>query len=479
MSRPEGPVPGLNAVTVRGAAVFDRLLPILAVGIVSIAAADSIVGMDKHVPKPLVLLLASAGAAVLLTIETTQLFLGWLFLAPIFQGSASNTHVGHALSLALYTLPPAVLLVKHFTADGPRPAPKWFDILPALYLFFLVVSLFTTASSELHQGALGPLNGIWENVAIGIVVYYVIAFWRGQGPSLIATTRVLLAAAALQAAMALVEWPTHWNLWRDTHWQRGGDFRSIATLANPALTGAFIGVGIVAALAVLCWQGPVELRRLAIVMLLIGFPALYATKTRGPVLATIVAALLIVLLSARTLFTGAAAVAVAVLLLVVFWPQVRTSSVYQSRLTQKGNLEARLVLQEVSFKLIERKPFLGWGYDSFDRVKFDVNVQSGAFPLSQALKSTSHDTYLTIFVEYGVVGFALFVLPWFAIGLRGLARVRAPAPDRWFLIAMLGSIVLLAINAATLDYRFFSFVPMLAWLALALLRRRLDAPAAA
>jgi hypothetical protein len=43
---------------------------------------------------------------------------------------------------------------------------------------------------------------------------------------------------------------------------------------------------------------------------------------------------------------------------------------------------------------------------------------------------------------------------------------------------MLGSIVLLAINAATLDYRFFSFVPMLAWLALALVRRRLDVPAA-
>lgn len=474
-------VPGLSAVNVgRAAAVRDRLLPIVAVGIVSIAAADSIAGMGKHVPKPLVLVLALAGASVLLAVEATQLFLGWLFVAPIFQQSASTSHLGHVLSLALYSAPPALLLVKHFTVDGPRPARKWFDIVPVLYLLLLVGSLLITASGELQHGALGTLHGLWENVAIGIVMYYLVAFWRGRGPSLIATARVLLIAAALQAAMALVEWPTHWNLWHDTHWQRPGDIRSIATLGNPAVTGAFIGVGVVAALAVLCWRGPVELRRLAIVMLLIGFPALYATKTRGPILATIVAALLIVLLSARTWLAGAATLALAVLLLVVFWPQIRTSSVYQTRLTQKQNVEARLVLQEVSFKLIERKPVLGWGYDSFDRVKFDVNVpSSGALPLSQALQSTSHDTYLTILVEYGVVGFALFVLPWFAIGLSGLARVRAPAPDRWFLVAMLGSIVLLAINAATLDYRFFSFVPMLAWLALGFLRRRLDAPAPA
>jgi O-antigen ligase len=135
------------------------------------------------------------------------------------------------------------------------------------------------------------------------------------------------------------------------------------------------------------------------------------------------------------------------------------------------------VLQDVSIKLIERKPLLGWGYDSFDRVKYNVSVPSPQLPLSQALQSTSHDTYLTILVEYGALGFAIFVLPWIAIFLRGLSKVRKPAPDRWFLAAMLASIVLLAVNAATLDYRFFSFVPMLGWLSLALVRRRLAEPA--
>jgi hypothetical protein len=72
----------------------------------------------------------------------------------------------------------------------------------------------------------------------------------------VAITRVLLTVGLLQAVMAIIEAPTHWNLWHDTSWQRPSGFRSIATLGNPAVTGAVIGIGIVAGLAVLCWRGP-------------------------------------------------------------------------------------------------------------------------------------------------------------------------------------------------------------------------------
>jgi O-antigen ligase len=448
------------------------------VGLVSLAAAESISGMGSRVPKPLVAVLTLAGAAVLLSVDSVQLFLGWLFVAPIFQESASNSRFGHALALALYTAPPLALLVKHLASRGDRPQARWFDFFPALYLAYLVASLAATGSAEFStHGTVSTLRTLYQDVAIGIIIYYVVAFWRGRGPSGLAIVRVLLLTAALQSVMAIVEAPTHWNLWHDTSWQQAGDVRSIGTLGNPGVTGAVIGIGIVVALAVLCWRGPFQLRRLAITMLLVGFPALYATKTRGPVVATLVAAVLIVFFSARSRVVGLSAVATVALLLVFFWPRIQTSSVYQSRVTQQQNIQARLVLQEVSIKLIERKPLLGWGFDSFDRVKYDVNVPSPQMPLSQALQSTSHDTYLTVLVEYGAVGFAIFVLPWIAIVVRAAGRFRRWAQNRWFVAAMLGSVVLLAINAADLDYRFFSYLPMLGWLALGLLRRGLAEPA--
>jgi O-antigen ligase len=437
------------------------------IAILSVVAATSIAGMGSRPSKPLVLVAVLAGSSILLTIAPGQLLLAWLFLAPLLQESASASHLGHILSLALYTAPPLALLVRWLASREASPRREWFDLLPVAYILFLLASLAITATNELRPST---LHALYQNVMLGPLVYYLVAFWRGRLPPLPRIAQVVLLAAALQAAMAMVEWATGWNLWHDTSWQ-GTDTRAIATLSNPAVTGAFIGVGIVLALAVLCWDGPATLQRLSVVMLVVGFPGLYATKTRGPMLATLVAVALCLLLSGRSRLVGLGVVAVVALALVVFWPAIRSSSTFRNRFDNRQNVEARVVLQNVSVRLAEKKPILGWGYDSFDRVKFDVPVASHGIPLAQALQSTSHDTYLTMLVEFGLVGLALFLLPWLPIAVRGIRWARARAPDRWIVVGALGSILVLGIDGATLDFRFFSFAPMLAWLFLGIVRR--------
>src|SRR5262249_52753460 len=286
---------------------------------------------------------------------------GWLFAAPLLQESASKTHLGHALALALYAAPPLALLVKQVTSRGWRPRREWFDLLPAAYVVLLLLSLALTATNELRPST---LNLLYQNVALGVLVYYLVAFWRGRLPSLLRLAQVVLLASAIQALMAFVEWPTGWNLWHDTGW-RGADPRAIATLANPAVTGAFIGVGIVFALAVLCWQGPLALRRLAIVMLVVGVPGLYATKTRAALLAPPSAAALCLLLSPRSRALALGVIALLALTLVLFWPQIEASPTYRNRFDNRQNVQGRLVLQDVSLRLAEKKPIFGWGYDSF------------------------------------------------------------------------------------------------------------------
>ena len=51
--------------------------------------------------------------------------------------------------------------------------------------------------------------------------------YRFYEPGQVRIAQVILLAAALQALMAVVEWPTGWNLWHDTSWQGAGDARSI------------------------------------------------------------------------------------------------------------------------------------------------------------------------------------------------------------------------------------------------------------
>ncbi len=188
-------------------------------------------------------------------------------------------------------------------------------------------------------------------------------------------------------------------------------------------------------------------------------------------LATLIASAACVLLSSRTRLIGVGAIVLAVLMLTLFWPQIKTSSVYQNRLDQPQNVQIRIVLQQVSIRLAEERPIFGWGYNSFDRVKYNVPVYSSSVPVSEALHYTSHNTFLTILVDYGGVGLMLFLLPFGPVLWRAWRRARIPSPSRWFYVAGLASIVVIEVNAVTLDYRFFSFVPVLAWLFLGLLRR--------
>lgn len=444
--------------------------------VVSYEAAHSIVTAPTgHVPKPLLALVAVAGGAVLLAIATDHLVLGWLLLAPLLQESAGTSRVGHLLSLALYTAPPLAFALKTMATRGRRPRLRSLDVVPALYVLLVLGSLLITATGLVRATPVGTLRTFYQTVLIGVIVYYVVAFWPGRSLRPDRVCAVVLVAASLQAAMSIVEWLTGWNLWHDMGWRRGaGDNRSVATLANPGLLGAFIGVGMVVALAVLCWNGPSRLRRLSVVMLVLGPLGVFVTLTRGAILATALACAPLVLLSRRSRLGGFGVLAFAVLLIVVFWGRIASTSLYQSRLSNGQNVDVRLALQHASLKLAGKKPILGWGYGSFDRVKSNVQVTGtiGSVAAEAAVQgSTSHNTFLTVLVEYGGVGLLLLVLPWLWICLNALRRIRARAPDRWIDVAGVAAVFVIAFTGATLDLRFFSFVPAVLWLFLALMRR--------
>lgn len=451
-----------------------RVLVGAATLLVCAVAAHSIVGWNGHVPKPLALLGALAVVTILWMIPTEKLFLGWLFLAPLVQESAGKTRIGHLLGLMLYLGAGLVVALKALTAHGRHPRLEWMDFVPVSYVAYVLCSLVLTNRTAVQSSAMSTLNSLLQTVAFGPVVYYVVAFKRGRPFSAASVFRVLLASTAFQAVMATVEWKTGWNLWHDTTAHMAGDVRAVGTLANPAITGGFIGVGIVVALAVLCWSGPSSLRRLSICMLVVGVPGLYATKTRGPVIATVVAAALCMLLSRRTRVVGVAAMMLVALSLVALWPKIESSSVYQNRVRQSSNVQERLGLQRVSIRLAEKRPILGWGYGSFDRVKYYVPANWGTIPLKQALQYTSHNTFLTVLVEYGSVGLVLFSLPIGVVIARSVRRARKVPPDRWLYVACGAGILVIVVTAGTVDFRFFSFVPMLAWMLLGLMRRRLS-----
>jgi O-antigen ligase len=408
-------------------------------------------------------------AVIYLSLRPDLLLIGWLFAAPFLQESARSSHTGRNLTNVIFVLPIAIFVL-HLVMSKPLARPlRWYDALPLAYLVLILGSQGAVGASQLksHSFYSGLLHG---GVLVAVPLYYFCAFGPIDSFSPRHLSIALLASSSVVGAMAVIEHFVRWNLW-------GQDFgghprRVVSTLAQPAILGAFLGAGIILATAVLVWGGPRDPRRLSIATLVIASPALLFTYTRGPILATAAIVSLLILAKPRVRLAGLGVVVIATVLIVGSWSRISSTSIYHARAADTVNVKTRLLISEGSLHAAWQRPILGWGHGKFDTAKNNQSINTGDLPETQFYDYTSHDSYLTILVELGFVGLALFLLPWLIIASKTLRAVRKASHPEWLSLALLGILGVVALTALTTDMRFFSFVPSLAWIAVGLLRRR-------
>jgi O-antigen ligase len=438
------------------------LLGLMVVLSLLIAAASA-----GAVPRLAVVGIATAAAAAfLLSLTPKVMFLAWFALAPFLQNSASLSAAGHQLSLALYFAPSLVFLIWTLTRRTQWIRPAFLDILPLGFLLYIM-------GSVVLSGAFSSVTvkGIYLTVGIGIVLYYFFAFGPIDSLTPANIVSLLLMLTIVEAVMSIVDGLTKWNLWHDTGWQVAGESRAVATLTNPAVLATFLGMGIVLALAVLVWNAPGRLHQLAIATLLVGFPGLFFTLTRAPIIGTLVACFLVLMTRTKTRLVAVATLVVATVALAASWNRLATSNLYRERVTNSGNVHVRLLLERWSLKLAEDKPLFGWGYNAFDQAKASAGFTAEDLQLNRT-SSTSHNSYLTILVNYGVLGFLLLVVPWIVIMWRSFKNIAVQADLPWFTVGALAALLVYIVANNAGDFRFFSFVPAVPWVLLGLLRRR-------
>ena len=157
--------------------------------------------------------------------------------------------------------------------------------------------------------------------------------------------------------------------------------------------------------------------------------------------------------------------------LTLSWGRITSSTVYRERATNSGNVQARILLDQGSLKLVEKKPLLGWGYNNFDQANATAGVSSVSVEKYGAVL-TSHNTFLTVLVNQGIIGLFLFLLPWVVIPWRTFKDVAGQPDLRWFTVGALAALGAYVATANTTDFKYFSFVPAIPWMLLGLLRRR-------
>lgn len=165
----------------------------------------------------------------------------------------------------------------------------------------------------------------------------------------------------------------------------------------------------------------------------VGVFAIGLTGSRGGMLATIVA-LLIVPLTMTKLTPGKMVTSIAILIIsgavaVAYVPQTIVERLATTRSEfEDGSLGGRFKLWVAGVRAFTRKPVVGYGAASF---------KQAVAPFLVTPPQVAHNSYLSVLVEEGIVGFLLYLLMLIAVFL---ALLDLPLLERRFALVLLATV---------------------------------------
>jgi O-antigen ligase len=144
----------------------------------------------------------------------------------------------------------------------------------------------------------------------------------------------------------------------------------------------------------------------------LAFFGVFFSFSRGAWLAGLVVLAGLFLLSPKVM-VRLALIAVPIILLLSAGPLASALQWANQRLSSEqaeNSALSRLPVYLASVRMLETRPIFGWGYENFNR--YDWQFYGRVADLVNADKDhSSHNFYLTLLAEQGLVGFALFVIP--------------------------------------------------------------------
>jgi hypothetical protein len=325
-----------------------------------------------------------------------------------------------------------------FSADDePHTA---LDIPIAAFICFTVISMLWTIDTK--------------DAAIQIVFFYlpfplllltVVAWWPSIRQPLPILAGVTIAFATAIAALAIVQYETHWIFWNAKLQQDdiySQFFRVNGIFFDPNIMGRYLAVGILAALAWI-WLRPgrreLILGTAAIVVMSGGVLVSFSRSSCLMLMVGIVLLAWRAFGARRTLAVGGIA------FVILAGGAIATSHNIRHALTSSHRLsavsEGRFSLMSGGVKIWRKEPVAGSGVGSFQTRFTETET---AYQIAHKQVSISHNTPITVLAELGVIGAALFI--WLCVAAwRVIARSSRVIPGadgwvEWSLLAVIAGI---------------------------------------
>jgi O-antigen ligase len=335
----------------------------------------------------------------------------WLLVAPLVS-ITDSTGLRMLYWLVHRAMPIGVLaivLVSSRLGIHRRTFPRlgWPEVMMLGYLGASLLSVAYTSVDPVTNAIL-----VYDRVFIPMCLYLLVRLLEPDRDDV----KLLVPAAAFilltQSAIAVLSWAAPGVL--PDEWLNKLGERTTGSLGNADL----FGVTVLFCGMFLLHRGLCASRRLvgqafALPLFTLSLTIVFLTFSRATWLAGTVALLGLLWLYPRFVrrFVGIMApVIILVLASGVFAWQIQFA---QQRLrSEEAQYSAlsRLPVAFASIRMVQARPVFGWGYENFDRFDYGFQRRVGNLIYPQE-DHASHNLYLTILAEQGMVGFLLFLGP--------------------------------------------------------------------
>lgn len=379
----------------------------------------------------------------------------WLVLSPFLVQTPSSAE--RQVYWLVHRLLPVLTLGILTISSGLRISKRHLHRLGLAEYAMIGYVAFSVLSIILQSNAIvTTLIRFYDSVFIPICLYIVVKLSAPGEKSLKLLVLVSLYIIITQVVIGILSWvmpsilPSYWLTYAGV--RTTGSLNSVSVF-----TTTLIFAGVFVLYAALRMK-PGWKRNLLIIVYLSTYYSIFISFSRACWLAGILVILGVFILFPRFTFRLTLRLFPIILLLggTLLLTQLQFA---KDRLYSEGSTQSalsRLPVMLAAYRMFEQKPIFGWGYGNFNR--FDRQFQSrvGDLVNPDEKNLTSHNMYLTVLAEQGLVGLTLVLMPVICL-LLSTIKIRSRFPRSGFKSGnMIGLLWLVILSYIIV----FNFAPM-------------------
>jgi O-antigen ligase len=350
----------------------------------------------------------------------------WLFLAPLVTVTPDfgGRQIYWVVHRALPPITVVIMLVASVLGISKRSLPKlgWPELAMAGYLFVSLLSIYA-----LNDSPRATFYEFYDRVISPMCLYLVIRLWAPNKDDLNRLAPMVFFLLVSQMMVGLLAWYTPGILpsaWIDEELRTTGTVGSYGAFAATML---FCGLFL---LQSALNQKAAWIRILYLLSFALAGFGVFMSFSRGAWAAGTLVILGLLWIDRKHIIQVGLVVVPLIYVLAngplasqVDWASER---LYSERSEQSALV--RLPVIQASVEMFLAKPFLGWGYENFNRYdwQFYQPVEGVTAPVKDI---SSHNFYLTLLAEQGIGGTFLFLFPLFWWLIRSFKKLRTLPMD--------------------------------------------------